>query len=83
MTGLSFASTRLCKHGLIPAHVPSKSGVQFHPESAGGPLDTIAMFDSFLDECAASKMVLSGGAVGGIPEARKGAPAMMQPPSAL
>jgi len=58
-------------------------GVQFHPESAGGPLDTIAMFDSFLDECAASKMVLSGGAVGGIPEARKGAPAMMQPPSAL
>ena len=72
-----------CHHSLISRTLPSIPGVQFHPESAGGPLDTIAMFDSFLDECAASKMVLSGGAVGGIPEARKGAPAMMQPPSAL
>ncbi|SCZ89275.1 BZ3500_MvSof-1268-A1-R1_Chr9g10352 [Microbotryum saponariae] len=26
-------------------------GVQFHPESAGGPLDTINMFTSFVDEC--------------------------------
>ncbi|KAM0750565.1 carbamoyl-phosphate synthase [Meredithblackwellia eburnea MCA 4105] len=28
-------------------------GVQFHPESAGGPLDTINMFTSFLDACRA------------------------------
>ncbi|KAK4057202.1 Multifunctional pyrimidine synthesis protein CAD [Microbotryomycetes sp. JL221] len=28
-------------------------GVQFHPESAGGPLDTIHMFTSFIDECRA------------------------------
>ncbi|KAL8286471.1 hypothetical protein RQP46_004488 [Phenoliferia psychrophenolica] len=28
-------------------------GVQFHPESAGGPLDTIHMFTSFLDACRA------------------------------
>ncbi|KAF8332608.1 carbamoyl-phosphate synthase small chain, CPSase domain-containing protein [Cantharellus anzutake] len=26
-------------------------GVQFHPESAGGPLDTIEMFTDFIDEC--------------------------------
>ncbi|KAG9030833.1 Multifunctional pyrimidine synthesis protein CAD [Serendipita sp. 407] len=26
-------------------------GVQFHPESAGGPLDTIEMFTDFLTEC--------------------------------
>ncbi|KAJ3910288.1 carbamoyl-phosphate synthase [Lentinula edodes] len=30
-------------------------GVQFHPESAGGPLDTIEMFSDFLAECAAHK----------------------------
>lgn len=30
-------------------------GVQFHPESAGGPLDTIEMFTDFVDECRASK----------------------------
>ncbi|KAJ3989932.1 carbamoyl phosphate synthase small subunit [Lentinula detonsa] len=30
-------------------------GVQFHPESAGGPLDTIEMFSDFLTECAAHK----------------------------
>jgi len=30
-------------------------GVQFHPESAGGPLDTIEMFTDFLDECRAIK----------------------------
>lgn len=26
-------------------------GVQFHPESAGGPLDTIEMFSDFVNEC--------------------------------
>jgi len=26
-------------------------GVQFHPESAGGPLDTIEMFTDFINEC--------------------------------
>jgi carbamoyl-phosphate synthase small subunit len=31
-------------------------GVQFHPESAGGPLDTIEMFTDFLAECRAVKM---------------------------
>ncbi|KAH7107238.1 small subunit of carbamoyl phosphate synthase [Auriculariales sp. MPI-PUGE-AT-0066] len=30
-------------------------GVQFHPESAGGPLDTIEMFTDFLNECRAVK----------------------------
>ncbi|KAF8322120.1 small subunit of carbamoyl phosphate synthase [Clavulina sp. PMI_390] len=30
-------------------------GVQFHPESAGGPLDTIEMFTDFVDECKAVK----------------------------
>ncbi|KAJ7217910.1 carbamoyl-phosphate synthase [Mycena pura] len=30
-------------------------GVQFHPESAGGPLDTIEMFTDFLNECRAHK----------------------------
>ena len=31
-------------------------GVQFHPESAGGPLDTIEMFTDFLTECRAIKV---------------------------
>lgn len=31
-------------------------GVQFHPESAGGPLDTIEMFTDFLDECRVCKV---------------------------
>ncbi|KAI0036888.1 carbamoyl phosphate synthase small subunit [Vararia minispora EC-137] len=31
-------------------------GVQFHPESAGGPLDTIEMFTDFLAECRAEKL---------------------------
>ncbi|KAL0956450.1 hypothetical protein HGRIS_002598 [Hohenbuehelia grisea] len=31
-------------------------GVQFHPESAGGPLDTIEMFTDFLTECRAVKV---------------------------
>lgn len=30
-------------------------GVQFHPESAGGPLDTIGMFTDFVNECRAMK----------------------------
>ncbi|KAF8637995.1 hypothetical protein AX16_010627 [Volvariella volvacea WC 439] len=30
-------------------------GVQFHPESAGGPLDTIEMFTDFVDECRLHK----------------------------
>jgi carbamoyl-phosphate synthase small subunit len=30
-------------------------GVQFHPESAGGPLDTIEMFTDFVSECRAMK----------------------------
>ncbi|KAF8633363.1 hypothetical protein AX17_004534 [Amanita inopinata Kibby_2008] len=30
-------------------------GVQFHPESAGGPLDTIEMFTDFVAECRARK----------------------------
>ncbi|OSX66727.1 hypothetical protein POSPLADRAFT_1053345 [Postia placenta MAD-698-R-SB12] len=33
-------------------------GVQFHPESAGGPLDTIEMFTDFLAECRAMKLHL-------------------------
>ncbi|OBZ68324.1 Carbamoyl-phosphate synthase arginine-specific small chain [Grifola frondosa] len=32
-------------------------GVQFHPESAGGPLDTIEMFTDFLAECRAHKLL--------------------------
>ncbi|THH16242.1 hypothetical protein EW146_g4355 [Bondarzewia mesenterica] len=31
-------------------------GVQFHPESAGGPLDTIEMFTDFVAECRAVKL---------------------------
>ena len=31
-------------------------GVQFHPESAGGPLDTIEMFTDFLTECRTHKL---------------------------
>ncbi|KAF8919737.1 carbamoyl-phosphate synthase [Mucidula mucida] len=34
-------------------------GVQFHPESAGGPLDTIEMFTDFVAECRAHKMQVS------------------------
>ncbi|THV02393.1 carbamoyl-phosphate synthase [Dendrothele bispora CBS 962.96] len=30
-------------------------GVQFHPESAGGPLDTIEMFSDFIAECKMHK----------------------------
>lgn len=30
-------------------------GVQFHPESAGGPLDTIEMFTDFVNECSNGK----------------------------
>ncbi|KAJ8522443.1 hypothetical protein ONZ45_g942 [Pleurotus djamor] len=31
-------------------------GVQFHPESAGGPLDTIEMFTDFLAECRVHRL---------------------------
>ncbi|KAI0685201.1 carbamoyl phosphate synthase small subunit [Cytidiella melzeri] len=34
-------------------------GVQFHPESAGGPLDTIEMFTDFLAECRAHKLQIN------------------------
>ncbi|KAG9316322.1 carbamoyl phosphate synthase small subunit [Chiua virens] len=33
-------------------------GVQFHPESAGGPLDTMEMFTDFLAECRAHRLTL-------------------------
>jgi len=33
-------------------------GIQFHPESAGGPLDTIEMFTDFVNECRALKALL-------------------------
>jgi carbamoyl-phosphate synthase small subunit len=36
-------------------------GVQFHPESAGGPLDTIEMFTDFVTECRAHKLSLGLG----------------------
>ncbi|KAK7472739.1 Multifunctional pyrimidine synthesis protein CAD [Stygiomarasmius scandens] len=32
-------------------------GVQFHPESAGGPLDTIEMFGDFIAECKMHKQL--------------------------
>lgn len=35
-------------------------GVQFHPESAGGPLDTIEMFTDFVLECKAHKLQALG-----------------------
>ncbi|KAF7315539.1 Carbamoyl-phosphate synthase [Mycena indigotica] len=35
-------------------------GVQFHPESAGGPLDTIEMFTDFISECRSHKESISG-----------------------
>ncbi|KAG6873418.1 hypothetical protein C0995_015843 [Termitomyces sp. Mi166 len=35
-------------------------GVQFHPESAGGPLDTIEMFTDFVLECKALKLKNAG-----------------------
>jgi len=31
-------------------------GVQFHPESAGGPLDTMEMFTDFVTECRAERL---------------------------
>ncbi|EJD46176.1 small subunit of carbamoyl phosphate synthase [Auricularia subglabra TFB-10046 SS5] len=40
-------------------------GVQFHPESAGGPLDTIEMFTDFLNECRAMKNATSSPMQGG------------------
>lgn len=38
-------------------------GVQFHPESAGGPLDTIEMFTDFVNECDVSRKGFSGSAM--------------------
>ncbi|KAH9485034.1 Carbamoyl-phosphate synthase arginine-specific small chain [Psilocybe cubensis] len=35
-------------------------GVQFHPESAGGPLDTIEMFTDFVTECKLHKAQMAG-----------------------
>jgi len=35
-------------------------GVQFHPESAGGPLDTIEMFTDFVKECREDKLAREG-----------------------
>ncbi|WVQ76843.1 carbamoyl-phosphate synthase, small subunit [Cryptococcus sp. DSM 104548] len=35
-------------------------GVQFHPESAGGPLDTIEMFTDFVNECQAGRSGRAG-----------------------
>ncbi|KAF7782647.1 hypothetical protein Agabi119p4_2023 [Agaricus bisporus var. burnettii] len=31
-------------------------GVQFHPESSGGPLDTIEMFTDFVNDCKATRL---------------------------
>ncbi|KAJ7594337.1 carbamoyl-phosphate synthase [Mycena floridula] len=39
-------------------------GVQFHPESAGGPLDTIEMFTDFVAECLAHKLSTSSSSLG-------------------
>ncbi|KZT61974.1 small subunit of carbamoyl phosphate synthase [Calocera cornea HHB12733] len=40
-------------------------GVQFHPESAGGPLDTIEMFTDFIQTCRDDK-ALREGTTGGV-----------------
>ncbi|KZT19068.1 carbamoyl-phosphate synthase [Neolentinus lepideus HHB14362 ss-1] len=50
-------------------------GVQFHPESAGGPLDTIEMFTDFLDECRSHRLgqrVQTGGDLMGAPKPTSG-----------
>ncbi|KIY67155.1 small subunit of carbamoyl phosphate synthase [Cylindrobasidium torrendii FP15055 ss-10] len=49
-------------------------GVQFHPESAGGPLDTIEMFTDFLQECRAHKAEAAGEKVSHTMETAKAAP---------
>lgn len=36
-------------------------GVQFHPESAGGPLDTIEMFTDFVNECRQDMLLRNAG----------------------
>ncbi|BGO92115.1 hypothetical protein NBRC10512_000846 [Rhodotorula toruloides] len=45
-------------------------GVQFHPESAGGPLDTQLMFGDFLASCRAGKHAGAGLPVGGFSAAK-------------
>ena len=44
------------RHPVQAFRVGSALGVQFHPESAGGPLDTIEMFTDFLTSCRAHKL---------------------------
>ncbi|KZO98769.1 carbamoyl phosphate synthase small subunit [Calocera viscosa TUFC12733] len=39
-------------------------GVQFHPESAGGPLDTIEMFTDFIQTCRDDKVARKGSGSG-------------------
>jgi len=48
-------------------------GVQFHPESAGGPLDTIEMFTDFVAECRAHKVESSYSSVSTRPVKRMAA----------
>lgn len=36
-------------------------GVQFHPESSGGPLDTMEMFTDFITDCKATRLALGLG----------------------
>ncbi|KIP02396.1 hypothetical protein PHLGIDRAFT_130756 [Phlebiopsis gigantea 11061_1 CR5-6] len=55
-------------------------GVQFHPESAGGPLDTIEMFTDFLAECRAVKLQTNVGQ-SGVMDAAKVEPTLVQPES--
>jgi len=41
-------------------------GVQFHPESAGGPLDTIEMFTDFVTECRGEAIKTGRGTEGAV-----------------
>ena len=53
--------------------------VQFHPESAGGPLDTIEMFTDFIAECRAVKLEAGISTRGDVMGAAKVEPAFTQP----